>query len=166
MWKMKLRISILLYAMLLITSCNPKTPILFDEAMNTLRDAGYTLSSMNVPDMRCLDGMSRDGTRVVFMHAYCAIEDEVDWMTIAYNTAYPQRGKGNMLEALNLIGFPHTQAVSEFLSTNEEAIFSGEQVDKDFIGWRVSASLHMDETDAIVLMGLYSERFMEEVEAQ
>jgi hypothetical protein len=43
------------------------------------------------------------------MHHYCAIEDEIDMITIAFTTNDSQRDLDCMLELLEYIRFPHPQ---------------------------------------------------------
>jgi hypothetical protein len=160
---MKHRFLILVITLSVITSCSPEKPLLLDQAISSLQEAGYTFSTLNVPDLTCLQGASYEETRLVFMHLYCAIEDEIDMITIAFNNAYSHRGSENVLQFLNLIGFPHTQAIPEFLSTQEDAIFSGHRAEENLGGWRVSASLDEDGMDKFTLLSLRSKRFLKEV---
>jgi uncharacterized protein YidB (DUF937 family) len=160
---MKHRFFILVITLWVLASCTPEKPILFDQAISSLQGAGYTFSTLNVPDLRCLQTASYEENKLVFMHLYCAIEDEIDMITIAFNNAYSQRGSENVLQVLNLIGFPHTQAIPEFLSTHENAIFSGQQVEENLGSWRVSALLDEDGMDKFTLLSLRSKRFLEEV---
>lgn len=163
---MKYKRLIFVITLLVITSCAPEKPILFDQAMTTLQDEGYALSPLNAPDMRCLQGVLRDGTSVVFMHFYCAIEDEVDMITIAFHTTHYQQGNDRMLEVLELIGFPHTQLIPEFLSENDDKISSGMQAEKYLGGWRVSASTDMDGSDEYMFVGIRSQTFLDEIGEQ
>jgi hypothetical protein len=160
---MKNKLFIFVITLFVLTSCATEKPILFDQAMTTLQDKGYTFSSLNAPDMRCLQGVLRNGTSVVFMHFYCAIEDEVDLTTIAFHTMHYQQGNDRMLEVLELISFPHAQLIPEFLSENEDKIASGMQTEKYFGTWRISASTDMDGSDEYMFVGIRSQTFLDEI---
>jgi hypothetical protein len=164
---MKLNFFILVITLWITASCAPEKPSLFDQAMNALQAEGYTLSALNAPDMRCLQGMLHDGTVAIFMHLYCAIEDDIDMITITFHvTTHYQQGTNRMLEVLELIDFPHAQLIPEFLSENEDKIASGLQAEKYLGGWRVSASTDMDGSDEYLFLGIRSRTFLDEIGEQ
>ena len=163
---MKIRHHIILLFVLVLTSCTTEQSILFDEATNAIQEAGHTLSPLNEPDMRCLQGMVVDGTTVVFMQLYCSIETNIDMITFALNTAYSPYSNEIMNEVLELIDFPHIQSVTDFLSQEEDPLSLEEQVVTTIGDWRVSAQLNNEKTDVYIFMSLLSQRFMEEIGEQ
>ena len=82
---MKNKLFILTFTLCVTTSCAPAKPILFDQVKSSLQEAGYTCSTLNVPDLRRFQDSSYEKTKRVFTHLYCAIEDEIDMITIAFN---------------------------------------------------------------------------------
>jgi len=161
---MKKRILTIVFTLFAITACTPEKPIPFDPSIRTLQESGYTLSAMNVPDMLCLQGGLYEETNLVFMHLYCAIEDEIDMITIAFNASDSQGGIERMIEVLEFIGFPHTQVLPKFLSQNEADIFEGVQVNQIFGRWKIYASTEKSGTDRYMIVAFHSQNFSEEVE--
>lgn len=163
---MKIKHHIVLLSVLVLTSCTSEKSILFDEATNAVQEAGHTLSLLNVPDMRCLQGVVVDGTTVVFMQLYCSIENNVDMINFALNTAYSPRSDETMYEVLELIDFTHIQSVAYFLSEEEDPFSLGEQIVNTIGDWRVSAQLNTEMPDAYIFVSLLSHKFMEEIGEQ
>jgi hypothetical protein len=98
------------------------------------------------------------------MHLYCAIEDEIDMITVAFNTKDFQRGLDRTLEILKLIRFPHTERIPEFLSQNEAEVSAGIQVNKIVGDWKIYASTEESSLDQYMLISFHSKRFLEEIE--
>jgi hypothetical protein len=162
---MRHRFFILVITLWIITSCATEKPLLFDQAISSLQEAGYTFSTLNVPDLRCLQTASYEENKLVFMHLYCAIEDEIDMITIAFNANDSQQGLDRMLETMEHIRFPHTEGIPEFLSQNEAEISAGIQVNKIVGDWKIYASTEKSGSDQYMLVSFHSKRFLEEIEA-
>jgi hypothetical protein len=150
--------------LVLLVSCTFETGIPFEESMNAIEGAGYLLSVMNTTDLRCFQGLEKDGSNVVFMQVYCAIEDKIDMMSFAINPNYSPVGDEKLLNVLGLIGFPDSQKVLDFISENENRMNRGEQVVTKIGIWRISASTSESGADVIILVGFRSARFLDEVE--
>jgi hypothetical protein len=161
---MKQSLLTIVFTLFAITACAPEKPIPFDRSMSALKESGYTLSAMNVPDMRCLQGGLYEETSLVFMQLYCAIKDEIDMITIAFNANDSQEGTERMMEVLELIGFPHTQVIPDFISQNEADIFDGIQVNQFFGRWKIYASTEESGADRYLIVSFHSQYFLEEVE--
>jgi hypothetical protein len=119
---------------------------------------------LNTPDMRCLQGVQQEGASVVFVQVYCAIEDQVDMMNFTINTEYAMQGYGKLQQLLDLIGFPFTEEVLDFISENDDLISQGDQIDRMVGSLRVSASLSQSGMDEIVLVGIRSAGFLDALE--
>jgi hypothetical protein len=159
-----IRISIfILLFLMLVVSCTPEMGVPYDEAITAVQGAGYSLSTVITPDMRCLQGVQQEGASVVFMQVYCAIEDQVDMMNFAINTKYVMQGYGKLQQLLDLIGFPFSQEVLDFISENDDLISQGNQIDTTVGSWRVSTSLSQSGMDEIVLVGIRSAGFLDAV---
>jgi hypothetical protein len=134
--------------------------------MAEIREAGYSLSAMNTPELRCFQGMERDGATVVFMHVYCAIEDQMDMMHFSLNRSYSPGVNQKMLNLLEQIGLPQTQEVMDFIQENGRQFNQGEQVGTTIGTWKVSASGQLEGGDVIISIALFSPRFVEEAQDQ
>lgn len=147
----------------LVVACTFDAGIPFDESMTAVQEAGYLLSVMKTADMRCFQGLEKDESRVVFMQVYCTIEDQIDMMNFGINPIYSSGGEEKMLEALELIGFPHSKEVLDFFSNIENHLTQGKQEEKTIGTWRVSASTQPAGTDVIIFIGLRSANFIDTV---
>ena len=100
---------------------------------------------------------------MVFMQVYCGLEDPIDMINFGINPAYSPDANEKMMDAMELIGYPHPKEVLAFISENEHQVSRGKSVWKTIGTWRVSASTQLAGADEIIFVGLQSADYIDAI---